>query len=66
MAQLAGVYKDRLIVADWGGLSFWDVHTLKKLDFIDFPTGRYNGGVLLHENILFSNDSEHVYMAELG
>jgi uncharacterized secreted protein with C-terminal beta-propeller domain len=62
-AELVGIYKDRLIIADWGRISFWDIHTLRQTDAMDFPTGRYNSGVLLHENRLFTHDYEKVYMS---
>ena len=39
MASLVGIYKDYLIVADWGKVSLWDINTLKNMmSFHSLPT----------------------------
>jgi len=63
---LYGVWNDALVVADWGGVSLWDAQTLEKRESFKFPTGDYNGGVLLAGNVLYGSDKTGVYQCTLS
>ena len=60
MTRILGVYNDSLIIAD-GGISLWDKRSLELQNRFDFPTGHFNKGVLLYNNMLIGSDYESIY-----
>ena len=65
LAGIVGIYKDNLIVADFGNISLWDAETLQPREKFAFPTGDYNKGVILCKNKLYDSDYHSIYSAEL-
>jgi len=64
MTKILGVHNGLLIIAD-GGISLWDYKTLTLTDRIDFPTGQFNKGVVLTENVLVGSDFQSIYSCTL-
>ena len=64
MTKILGIHNDLLIIAD-GGLSLWDIQTMKLYDRFDFPTGHFNKGIHLHDNVLIGSDFQSVYSCTL-
>ena len=64
MTRILGVHNDLLVIAD-SGISLWDKHTLVLKERFDFPTGQYNKGVLLYDNILIGSDFQSIYSCAL-
>ena len=60
MTKILGIYNDFLVIAD-GGISLWDKQSLVLSERFDFPTGQFNKGVVLHENILIGSDYNSLY-----
>ena len=60
MTKILGIYNDWLVIAD-GGISLWDKQTLKLHKRFDFPTGHFNKGVALYDDILIGSDFHSVY-----
>ena len=59
MTRILGIYNDLLVIAD-GRISLWDKQTLELHDRFDFPTGHFNKGVILHDNMLFGSDFQSI------
>lgn len=64
MTRILGLYKDWLVIAD-GGISLWDKRTLILQNRFDFPTGHFNKGVLLRDNVLIGSDFHRIYKCAL-
>ena len=64
MTRILGFYNDSLVIAD-GGVSFWDKRTLELHNRFDFPTGQYNKGVILYDNMLIGSDFQSIYSCSL-
>jgi hypothetical protein len=64
MTKIVGKHNDWLVVAD-GGISLWDKQTLELHDRFVFPTGHFNKGVILHNNILIGSDFHSIYKCVL-
>jgi len=60
MTRILGVHNDSLVIAD-GGISLWDIRSLELQNRFDFPTGHFNKGVLLYNNMLIGSDYESIY-----
>lgn len=60
MARIIGFYKEWLVVAD-GRLSLWDKQTLELYKWFDFPTGHFNKGVILRDNVLIGSNYHGIY-----
>jgi WD40 repeat protein len=60
MTKILGTYNDWLVIAD-GGISLWDKQTLELNKRFDFPTGHFNKGVALYNDILIGSDFQSVY-----
>jgi len=61
MSEIAGIYKDTLVIVDSGHVALWDIATLQQRDRFSFPVGDYNSGVIIAGNRLFSHDRHSVY-----
>lgn len=64
MVRILGIRKDCVVIAD-GGISLWDKQTLNLVDRFDLPTGHFNKGALLHDDILFVSDYKSVFRRRL-
>ena len=64
MTRILGFYNDSLVIAD-GGISLWDMPTLELHNRFDFPTGHFNKGVLLHDDLLIGSDYQSLYWCTL-
>jgi len=64
MTRILGVYNDLLVIAD-GRISLWDKQTLELHDRFDFPTGHFNKGVILYDNVLIGSDFQSIYKCTL-
>lgn len=64
MTRIVGIYEDRLVVAD-GGISLWDKRTLELCGRFDFPTGHFNKGAILQDNVLIGSDFQSIYRRTL-
>ena len=60
MTKILGIYNDWLVIAD-GGISLWYKQTLKLHKRFDFPTGHFNKGVALYDDILIGSDFHSIY-----
>ena len=60
MTKILGIYKDWLIIAD-GGISLWDKQKLELYNRFDFPTGHFNKGVILSDDVLIGSDFQSIY-----
>ena len=60
MTKILGIYNDLLVIAD-GGISLWDKQTLELRNRFYFPTGHFNKGVILHDNVLIGSDFQSIY-----
>ena len=64
MTKILGIYNDWLVVAD-GGISLWNRQTLELHDRFAFPTGHFNKGVVLHDNMLIGSDFQSIFKCTL-
>ena len=64
MTRILGFYNDSLVIADWG-ISLWDKRTLELQNRFEFPTGHFNKGVLLHDDLLIGSDYQGIYCCTL-
>jgi len=64
MTRILGVHNDLLIIAD-RGISLWDIRSFELQNRFYFPTGHFNKGVLLYDNMLIGSDYESVYCCML-
>ena len=60
MTRILGIYNGWLIIAD-GGISLWDKQTLEFHNRFEFPTGHFNKGAVLHDNIIIGSDFHSIY-----
>lgn len=60
MTRILGVYKEWLIIAD-GGISLWNKQTLELQNRIDIPTGHFNKGAILVDNMLIGSDFHSIF-----
>ena len=61
MARILGVLDSNVLVSDSGKVSFWSSDALRHQKSVEIPTGRYNKGIVLSENVLFGSDLENIY-----
>jgi hypothetical protein len=64
MTKILGIHNEWLVIAD-GGISLWDKQALELYSKHSFPTGYFNKGVLLKDNILIGSDFQSVYKCVL-
>jgi hypothetical protein len=64
MTRILGTYNGWLVIAD-GRISLWDKQALELHNRFDFPTGHFNKGAILHDNILFGSDFRSIYKCVL-
>ena len=64
MAKILGIYNGLLVIAD-GSISLWDNQTLRLHSRFDFPTGHFNKGVILYDNMLIGSDFQSIYKCRL-
>jgi len=60
MTKALGIYKDLLVVA-YDGISLWDKQTLELHNRFNFPTGHFNKGVILYDDVLIGSDFQSIY-----
>ena len=60
MTKILGIYNESLVIAD-GGISFWDKKSLELQNRFSFPTGHFNKGVILNNNVLIGSDFQSIY-----
>ncbi|MDD3400660.1 MAG: hypothetical protein PHT58_03375 [Eubacteriales bacterium] len=60
MTRIIGIYRDSLVIAN-NGISLWDKQTFEMQGRIEIPTGQYNKGALLHDNLIIGSDFHNVY-----
>ena len=60
MTRILGIYKNWLVIAD-GGISLWDKQTLELHNRFSFPTGHFNKGAILYDNVLIGSDFQSIY-----
>lgn len=60
MTRIIGLYRDSLVIAD-GRISLWDKNMLTLQDRLEIPTGQFNKGVTLRDNLIIGSDYHGIY-----
>ena len=64
MTRILGIHNGYLVIAN-DGISFFDMQYLKLIERFNFPTGQFNKGVILHDNVLIGSDFQSIYRRAL-
>ncbi|MDD4292194.1 MAG: hypothetical protein PHX51_08200 [Clostridia bacterium] len=64
MTRIIGIYRDMLVIAN-NGIYLWNKQTLELQGRVEIPTGQYNKGALLHDNLIVGSDFQNVYAYSL-